>query len=378
MSERIHSNDAAAVNSGSAKRRSLTPMIAGTAAAVVGAAILFQFLRAEPAHSETQASQGQKSGGANQDGGRTVLARVNNQPIYYDQVAKECVARHGDEVLENLINRLLIQQECDRDGITVSKEEVTREVQSIAKKFNLPPDTWYQMLQAERGLSPQQYQDDVIWPMLALKKLAGAEFKPTEEDMDKAFKRDYGPRVKARLVLVEGNIRQASQVLEECNANPENFDAIAREKSADPNTRSLGGVIPPIRMYGGSDQIEAAAFKLKEGEISPVIEVGQNRYVILRCEGRTEPVVTDIKDVWELLYDQVVEEKTQSAVASTFENVKKQANIQNFLADSITGAAPRKPQPGAVKQTGGEQPTGSARARGTPAKTAVGPAGAPN
>lgn len=376
MSERIHSTDAAAGAPATNRRKSLTPMIAGTAAAVVGAGILFQFFRAESAHSETQTAAQGKSGGG-QESGRTVLARVNNQPIYYDQVAKECVNRHGNEVLDNLINRLLIQQECDRQGITVSKEEVAREVQTIAKKFNLPPDTWYQMLQAERGLSPQQYQDDVIWPMLALKRLAGAEFKPTEEDMDKAFKRDYGPRVKARLVLVEGNIRQANEVWAECNANPDNFDAIAREKSADPNTRSLGGVIPPIRMYGGSDQIEAAAFKLKEGEISPLIEIGQNRYVVLKCEGRTEPVVTDIKDVWEVLFDQVVEEKTQSAVASTFDEVKKQANVQNFLANSTTGAV-KKSSPAAVKQTSGEQPVGGSRPKAPAAKTATGAAALPN
>jgi foldase protein PrsA len=223
------------------------------------------------------------------------------------------------------------------------------------------------MLQSERKLSPQQYQDDIIWPMIALKKLAGTEFKPTNEDMDKAFKRDYGPRVKARLILVEGNVRVANQIWEECNANPDDFEKIATEKSADPNTRPLGGTIPPIRMFGGSDQIETAAFKLEEGEISPVIEIGENRYVILKCEGRTEPVVSDIKDVWEGLYAQVTEEKTQSAVAVVFEKVKSQAQIQNFLANTATGAA-RKPQAGQVKQTSGEQPAGTARTKPTAAR----------
>jgi foldase protein PrsA len=336
-------------------------MFAGTAAAVIGAAVLFQFLRAEPAQSQTQPAGNAKQP-AQGSQSQVVLARVNNQPIYWDAVAREAVNRHGNEILDNLINRLLIQQECDRQSITVSKDEVNHEVQEIAKKFNLPVDTWYQMLQAERNLSKQQYQDDIIWPMIALKKLAGTEFKPTNEDMDKAFKRDYGPRVKARLILVDGNVRVANQIWEECNANPDDFEKIATEKSADPNTRPLGGAIPPIRMFGGSDQIEAAAFKMQEGEISPVIEIGENRYVILKCEGRTEPVVSDIKDVWEGLYAQVTEEKTQSAVAVVFEKVKSQAQIQNFLANTTTGA-PRKPQTGQVRQTSGEQPVGTARTK---------------
>jgi foldase protein PrsA len=194
MSERIHSQDSAARTAAPTRRR-LTPILGGSAAAIVGAGIAFQFFRAEPAQSQTQPAPNSKTPAAQaQAPAQKVLARVNNQPIYFDAVANEAVNRHGPGVLENLINRLLIQQECDRQGITVSREEVTHEVQETAKKFNLPVDTWYQMLLSERKMTPQQYQDDVIWPMLALKKLAGAEFKPSNEDMDKTFKRDYGHR----------------------------------------------------------------------------------------------------------------------------------------------------------------------------------------
>jgi foldase protein PrsA len=330
-------------------RRHFVKLIAGTGVAGVAAGIAFQFFRAEPAHSQTQAS---KQAAAPQTT-QPVLARVNNQPIYYDAVAKESVNRVGGEVLDNLINRLIILQECDRRGITVSQEEVTREVTEIAKKFNLPAETWYQMLQSERNITPQQYRDDVIWPMLALKKLAGTEFKPTNEDMDHAFKRDFGPRVKARVVIVDGNIRQADDVWKECNANPDDFDRIAREKSADPNTRALGGVVPPIRMFGAPEQrqVEEAAFRMRSGEISPVIEIEQNRYLIMKCEGRTDPVVTDIKDVWDDLYKQVVEEKTQAAVATVFDKIKKDAQVQNFLVNSTTGV--KKPAGAGVRPAGG-------------------------
>ncbi len=354
MSERIHSSTTP--NAAGSKRR-LTSIVAGTGVAVVGAGLAFQFFRAEPAHSQTQAPKPAAAPQTTQP----VMARVNNQPIYYDAVAKESVNRVGPEVLDNLINRLIILQECDRRGVTVSQEEVTREVTEIAKKFNLPADTWYQMLQSERNITPQQYRDDVIWPMLALKKLAGTEFKPTNEDMDHAFKRDYGPRVKARVVLVDGNIRQANEVWQECNANPDDFDRIAREKSADPNTRALGGVVPPIRMYGAPEQaqVEQAAFKLRTGEISPVIEIDQNRYLIMKCEGRTDPVVTDIKDVWDELYKQVVEEKTQSAVAAVFEKIKKGSQVQNFLVNTTTGVK----NPGSAVRPASAEAPGAAATR---------------
>ena len=45
----------------------------------------------------------------------------------------------------------------------------------------------------------------------------------------------------------------------------------------------MHGLIPPIRKHVGDENLERIAFGLKEGEISPVIQVA-NQYVILKCE----------------------------------------------------------------------------------------------
>lgn len=347
MSEGIHSVPETSVSTHISTSANTVPrprkgwgtLAGGTAVAIIGAGVLFQVLRPEPAASQTaekstRAAASAPKGRAATDasGQSSVLARVNNQSILYDVVAKESVERHGKEILDNMINRLLIQQECDRQGVTISKADVEQEIAKITQKYKLPLDQWYAMLAAERGVSPTQYQNDVIWPMLALRRLAGlqAEAKVSEEDMLKAFERDYGPRVKARMILVNGNVRQAGQIWEKCKAEPEKFEDFAAEFSADPATRSLGGAVPPIRQNGGMPQLEDAAFKMKEGEISQIIEVGDQHF-ILKCEGRTEQVVTDPKDVWDELFAQVTEEKTQLAVANTFQEIKDRAEIHNYL-----------------------------------------------
>lgn len=310
-------------------------MLAGSAVFVLAAGVYFQFFHANPAASQTQ---GDAAGSVSMSGSQQsqVLAKVNNQAITYDVVARECVNRHGVEVLDNLINRLLIQQECERRNVTISQAEVEQEVAETAKKFNLPLDQWYAMLQSERGLNRDQYHEDIIWPMLALKKLAGKQVTITEEDMRKGFERDYGPRVKARMILVNGTLPQANKIWEECESNLDDFDRIARQYSADPNTRPLGGVIPPIRMNGGNKQVEDVAFRLRTGELSGVVQVAEGRYVILKCEGRTEPVVEDIKSVWNDLFAQLKEEKTQEAVAKVFDDIKDNARIDNFLTRTST------------------------------------------
>ena len=310
-------------------RRLAVPAAFAAAGAAVAAALVFQVARPEAAVSQT----GSPIAAAD----ARPVARVNGQDIPYDALAAECVARHGKAVLESIVKRTIVAQACETQGVAVTDREVFNEVEQIASKFNLDAENWYATLQTNRDITPDQYRRDVVWPLLALKKLAGEEVVVTEAKMAEAFERDYGPRVKARMILVRGNIRQANEVWELCQANPDSFDKLAREHSADANTRSLGGVIPPIRRHGGSENVENEAFKLAEGEVSAVVQIAEGEYVILKCEGRTEPVVTDIHDVWEDLMAQQKEELVQQAVGETYLGLEKRAEVINYLTGETTG-----------------------------------------
>lgn len=358
MSERNHSRSANSVKIDKpVPHRTLIHFLAGTACVGLLAVVTFQFLRAEPATSQTQSPSRQNTPGkASTTASEQYLGRVNNQAISYDDVARECVERHGADVLEKIINRMIIQQECEKRGVVVTEAEVLKEVQKICKGFQLPPETYYQLLQTEQDITPQQYHRHIIWPKLALQKLAGKNVTVTEEDMRKAFERDYGPRVEVRIIVIDGNIRQAGEIWDQCNANPQDFENLAKKHSADPNSRPLGGVVPPIRKHAGLSQIEEEAFKLKPGDISSVIQIGKNRHVIMKCEGYTKPVVADVKDVWEELHEALTEEKTQLAVAEVFENLKDQAEVINYLTkESTVRKAPTQQTPGSIQQTSGTQ-----------------------
>jgi foldase protein PrsA len=340
MSERTHSE---AVPAG--KRGRMVTFATGTVVALVLAGVAFQIYRAEPGAAQTRDAQA--SGQARVGTGAAddePVARVNGQTITYQMLAQETVERYGEEVLDNIINRKIIEQACQQAGTQITQGEIDAEVVSIAKKFNIDVANWYALLASERNIGKLQYQRDVIYPMIALKKLAGQNIEVTNEDLQRAFVRDYGPRVEARMILVQGNQRQAAEVWEKCRAAPDDFGRIARELSADPNTRPLGGVVPPIRRYGGADQLETEAFKLKIGEVSGVIEVGEGRYVILKCEGHTSPIVTDIREVEQELRAQILEEKTQAAVAKVFEQIKQRSTVVNYITrestSSSTAAAP--------------------------------------
>jgi foldase protein PrsA len=316
------------------RNQKLAFLAGGTIALAVTAIGLFQFLKQDEAAADTGTANAQAQQNA---GTHRPLARVGKSVIPWELVAEECMLRYGDDILENIINRTIIFQACQERSITVTKEEVDQEVMKIAQRFNLTPDNWYAMLNAERNLTPTQYRQDVIWPMLALKKIAGNKVDVTEADLQKAFESAYGERVLAKMIMLD-NSRLVNKVWSDAKKNPEEFEKLAQEYSVEPNSKAMGGTIPPIRKHGGNVELEEQAFKLKPGEVSPVIQVGAGRVVILKCEGRTEPHVKAMTpEIRAELYNALVEEKTQEAVAKVFTQLKEVARVDNYLKGTASG-----------------------------------------
>ena len=313
-------------------------LIGGTLVVMIAGGIAMQVWRAQSTQAAEQKSDG-SSATTRMDAQNTAFARVNSEPISYEALAKECVERYGKEVLENMISRLIIQQACAERGVVVSEAEVTQQVIEISKKFGLAVDQYYKLLEAERGLSHAQYQRDIIWPMLALRKLAGKEVTITPEMMKQAYQDNYGPRVKARMIVCDKQ-RRAQEVWNKAKANPDDFDALARDNSVETNSRALGGVSPPIRKNSGAhENLRKAAFAMEvPGEISGILQIGPNQFAILKFEGRTEPVDHDPKDVQVQLQADLTEREVQKMVGETFDALQTSARVDNFLTGESRGA----------------------------------------
>lgn len=326
-------------------KRKLVYIIGGSALFAIVAVGLFQIFRAEDGNAATDLNGSQTPQQRHQIVLNTTLAKVNGQTITWEHIARRCVARYGREMLDNLINQMVIQQACQRHNVTVTKREVDNEIRRIAETFKLTPDNYLQMLFVERNITATQYQNDVIWPMLAMKKIAAPRVKVTQEDLKKAFIRDYGERVKVKMILFD-NLRRATEVHAKAVRIPTDFGRLAQQYSIDQTSRSLGGDIPPIRRYSGSIELEKEAFRMKKGQISQVITVASKRYVILLCEGRTKPTITHIEQVQKELTKQLVEEKTRVIVAQVFEKLRRQTRVDNFMTGTQSGSQQMGPSTG--------------------------------
>ena len=109
------------------------------------------------------------------------------------------------------------------------------------------------------------------------------------------------------------------------------FGELATQYSVEPVSRSNFGKVPPIRKFGGQPIVEEEAYGLEAGQLSGILNVG-DKFVILRCLGRTTPVVQDFNAVKGELYKDIHEKKLRIAMADEFDRLKETAQIDNFLA----------------------------------------------
>jgi parvulin-like peptidyl-prolyl isomerase len=170
---------------------------------------------------------------------------------------------------------------------------------------------------------------------VALKKLVGNKVPITEEDLKKGYEANYGTRARCRAIVL-ANQRKAQEVWDKArdNASLENFGKLAKEYSVDSASAALLGEVPPIARHGGQPVLEREAFQLKPGELSGVIQLGEN-FVILFCEGYTQPVQIDEKEARKYIFEDLHEKKQRIAMAKEFERLQDASEVDNFLAGTL-------------------------------------------
>ncbi|MFO0915589.1 MAG: peptidylprolyl isomerase [Pirellulales bacterium] len=295
---------------------------------------------APPATAAAQGAAAQAAGtaqgGAAPAAGRTeipeTVAVVNHQRITRTQLGEQCLERFGEEVLESLVNKHLIMQECQKRSIVISPEDVDREIAATAARFNLSTDLWLKMLQEERHINAERYRQDIIWPMLALQRLAADKLTVTPEQLQKAFESQFGAKVQVRMIATT-TPQRAEEALAKAKANPDQFGALAKEYSEDSNSAAARGLIPPIRKHMGEPEVEQAVFALKEGELSPVVNV-HGQYLVFKCERHIPP--THIppqtrKQTEDRLKQQIVDENLRTAATDLFGRLQQDAKVVNVF-----------------------------------------------
>jgi len=277
------------------------------------------------------------------------IAVVNGEMITRMQLADECVARKGEEILETLIARKLIEQALRSKNLEVTAAEIDQEIDNVAQNVgHISRDAWLRTLEKERSISPIQYARDIIYPALALRKLASNKVQVTDKDLKESFEAAYGDKLRCRVIMLD-KLSTAQAIWEELRKNPGGFEKLAQERSLDTGSRSLGGLLAePISRHAYPRTVSEAAFrdlvdgdprdkdpthKPKDGDFTGPIQVAESTWIILKREGVIPAQKVDPKNeaVRKSTYDMIYEVKLKEAMNAFMVDLMKAAAIDNKL-----------------------------------------------
>ena len=110
----------------------------------------------------------------------------------------------------------------------------------------------------------------------------------SRKELDEAYESEFGPAVKVRLIA---HRQRREGPPGACPGRGQARGVSGRWPRSirkDTNSASAYGLIQPIRRHLGDPKLEEAAFALKKGEISKIVQVGE-LYVFVKCEEHLPP-----------------------------------------------------------------------------------------
>jgi parvulin-like peptidyl-prolyl isomerase len=266
-----------------------------------------------------------------------IVAEVNGEQITLAQLQEESLKAHGEDVLSRILNRALVLAECKRQGIAITRSDVDEEIERLAKSFRLTKSQYLDVVQKDSSMDYQEYAEEVVWPRLALQALVADKIKLTDEELEAAYLKSYGPSISLQMIVCETQ-EKADEIRARVVDGGEDFGTVAKDESLDVATASNKGRMQPIFHGTLADKnMEDLLFALEVDQVSAVIGPygPQNQFVLFRCENKYDPIVPQeqIDTVKDRIQVQASAAKLKAAANELFERLGREANVVNVIAD---------------------------------------------
>ncbi len=290
-----------------------------------------------------------------------VLARVNGREVTkaeFEQAVRNLEAQAGvavpadrrdviyRQLLDQLVGFRLLVQESEARKTPVPKAEVTSQLTEIRKQF--PDEAAFKAALAERGTTPEKLAAE-FREQLAAMKLVEAVVVPTvsvdERQLDEFYKKNperfqQPEAVRASHILIrvpekaDAAARRAARAeadrVRAAAFKGQDFAALAKQHSQDQGSAVSGGDLGFIVRGQTVPAFEEAAFSLKPGQVSEVVETTFGYHVIKVGEhrpARTVPLDEVKGELSEFLRQQQLQEKTAAFV----EQLKAKGKVEILI-----------------------------------------------
>ncbi len=294
---------------------------------------------------------------------RIVAKIYGSIPVTREELGEFLIARYGAKHLDYLINRKIIEHACQQQKIDVTDAEVEAQLDEDLRTFSkgfgqhLSRDEFANQILKKKGTTLFEWREDVVRPKLLMTKLVRPTVIVTEKDLREGYDARYGPRVQVRMIVIERDNVHKDKIWKEVFDDRAKFKEFARSQFI-PNLASTEGIVPPIHKHFGDAKIERAAFGLKEGDISPLMQLQDGTHVIMMCE---KHLLADISKRFEdermKLSQEIAEQKLSQRVAEVLQQLRAQATPEAYLPTPNQVARVQNPAPVPEVPPGIMQPT---------------------
>ncbi len=260
--------------------------------------------------------------------------------------AQEMIMDVRKDALNDLINRELIIEDFKEKGLSMPDYILEDHIRGIIREnFENDRRKFLDALKTQ-GLTLKSFREQELDKIIVsamrgntLPKMVVISPKKLQEYYSEnrdEFSEE--PQVRLRMITVNKDTEEPGSspetqkiVAEEILAQIENgsdFGRMARMYSNDPN-REFDGDWGWIDQETLNEELTKAAFALSEGEVSQVLDIGSNYYILMAEEvkpGRTLP----FEEVREVIYKKLEEQERQEAEQRWIESLRKDAHIRLY------------------------------------------------
>lgn len=235
--------------------------------------------------------------------------------------------------LQQLINQELLLQEANNRKIKPSKADINAEFESV--KAGFPDEESFKAALAQSNLTESRFKQ-LLGENLKLEELRNqvtAQVTVTVDEVKEAYEEVSASHI---LIAPEENTEEAKaaarakaeEVLARLKAG-EDFAAVAKEVSDDPGSAEAGGSLGFFKRGRMVPEFEEAAFSLKVGELSDIVET-QYGYHIIKVDDRKLAEGEEFEKAEAELRESIKAEKQDEAFLEWFEGVRKSAAIEIY------------------------------------------------
>ncbi len=290
-----------------------------------------------------------------------VLARVNGAPIdrgEFERAVQTIEAQAGgpvpaerrNEIYRQLLDQLvalqLLSQDAVANKIDVPQSEVDSRVAQIRSQF--PNEQAFTAALAERRMTPDGLKADIRRQMLAM-KLVDTQIAPTIKVTDAEVQDFYAKNpdkfqepeaVHVAHILIRTPENADAAAKKKARAEAEgvlaqlkkgaDFATLAKQHSQDPGSAANGGDLGFVPRGQTVPAFEQAAFGLKPGQLSGLVESPYGFHIIKMIahrDGRKVPLQEVKAQVEQYLKQQKMQEATQALV----QQLKAMAKIEILI-----------------------------------------------